>query len=89
MRLQIYQITKSILNLKEDSHIGKGGNDLSGIRSDVTYGFDLELNGEIDVDKSKWNAKGRNTIFNLAKKNPGPFWPYITKDGKKDPNIKV
>eukprot|EP00826_Nyctotherus_ovalis_P054231 TRINITY_DN7090_c0_g2_i10.p1 TRINITY_DN7090_c0_g2~~TRINITY_DN7090_c0_g2_i10.p1 ORF type:complete len:206 (+),score=70.26 TRINITY_DN7090_c0_g2_i10:100-717(+) len=61
----------------------------SGERDKVTYGFDIELHGELDIDKSKWNAKGRNTIFTLVKKNPGPFWPFLTKDSKKDPNIKA
>lgn len=41
------------------------------------------------MEKSKWNAKGRNTIFSLAKKTSGPFWPRLTKDTKKDPNIKA
>lgn len=43
---------------------------------------------EIDVEKSKWNAKGRNAIFNIAKKKEG-FWARILKDTKKDPMIKV
>lgn len=44
---------------------------------------------EVDVEKSKWNAKGRNTIFNIAKKKTGVFWPRLIKDTKKDQNIKV
>ena len=55
----------------------------------MTYGFDIELHGELDTDKSKSNTKGRNVIFNLTKKNPGPFWSHLAKDSKKDPNIKA
>ena len=47
------------------------------------------MHGEIDVEKSKWSAKGRNTIFNIAKKAVGPFWPRLLKDAKKDPTIKA
>ena len=44
---------------------------------------------EVDVEKSKWNAKGRNIIFNIAKKKTGTFWSRLLKDTKKDPMIKV
>lgn len=44
--------------------------------------------GPIDVEKSKWNAKGRNTIFNIAKKESGPYWPRLLKDTKKDHMVK-
>lgn len=43
---------------------------------------------EIDVDKSKWSANGRNVLINIAKKKAG-FWTRITKDTKKDPTIKA
>jgi hypothetical protein len=44
---------------------------------------------EVDVEKSKWNSKGRNTIFNIVKKKTGVFWPRLVKDTKKDSSIKV
>ncbi len=44
---------------------------------------------EIDVDKSKWSAAGRNVIFSIVKKKAGPFWPRLLKDDKKDPSIHV
>ena len=40
-----------------------------------TYGFDLELFGEVVVEDSKWNTKGRNIILNIAKKDDdGEYW---------------
>jgi len=33
------------------------------------YGFDMDLFDEVDVENSKWNTKGRNTILNIVKKN--------------------
>lgn len=33
--------------------------------------------------------KGRNVIFNLLKKKTGTFWPFLTKEKKKDPLITV
>ena len=44
---------------------------------------------EIDVEKSKWSAKGRNAIFNIVKKKSGAFWPRLLKDTKKDQSIKA
>ena len=44
---------------------------------------------EPDVEKSKWNSKGRFTIFNIAKKKTGIFWPRLLKDTKKDSTIQV
>lgn len=44
---------------------------------------------EIDVEKSKWSAKGRNAIFNIVKKKGGAFWSRLLKDPKKDQSIKV
>lgn len=50
--------------------------------------MDIQTYDEIDVEKSKWSSKGRNVIFNLIKKKPGPFWPRLTKDEKKEQTIK-
>ena len=52
------------------------------------YGFDLELFGEIVVEDSKWNTKGRNVICSLAKKDvEAEYWSRLTKDKAKNPNI--
>ena len=50
---------------------------------------DITMFDELDVEKSKWNSKGRFTIFNIAKKKTGTFWPRLLKDTKKDATIKV
>ena len=61
----------------------------SGVQGTKTFVADIVMFDEIDVEKSKWSAKGRNTIFNIAKKKTGTFWPRLLKDSKKDPTIKV
>ena len=53
------------------------------------YNLDIELFDELNIDKSKWKAKGRQVIFNLVKKKPGIFWPRLLKNLKIDTNIKV
>eukprot|EP00831_Metopus_contortus_P065713 TRINITY_DN5867_c0_g1_i4.p1 TRINITY_DN5867_c0_g1~~TRINITY_DN5867_c0_g1_i4.p1 ORF type:complete len:192 (-),score=54.54 TRINITY_DN5867_c0_g1_i4:51-626(-) len=53
------------------------------------YGIEHMLFGELDIEKSKWNTKGRSVIFNLVKKESGPFWPRLLKDEKKDQTIKA
>ena len=52
------------------------------------YGFDIELFGEVVVENSKWNTKGRTIIVSLAKKDESAeYWPRITKDKTKNPHI--
>jgi prostaglandin-E synthase len=48
------------------------------------------LFGEVDVEGSKWNTKGRNIIFNIIKKNPdAEYWTRLTKDKTKNPHVQI
>lgn len=48
----------------------------------------MQLFGEVDVENSKWNTKGRNIILNIVKKDPTQdHWPRLTKDKIKNPHI--
>ena len=49
----------------------------------------LELFGEVDVNNSRWNSKGRNIILLIEKKEKGKFWPRIKKDEKKEATIQI
>ena len=62
----------------------------SAMKDNVHYLLENQLFGEVDVENSKWNTKGRNTIVNVAKKEAGgEYWPRLTKSDKKDQTIKV
>lgn len=55
-----------------------------------TYGFDFELFGEVDVEGSKWNTKGRNIMFNIIKKDQdADYWIRLTKEKTKNPHIQI
>ena len=46
----------------------------------MEYAFDMELFGEVNVEESKWNTKGRNIIVNITKKDQeAEYWPRLTK----------
>jgi prostaglandin-E synthase len=60
----------------------------SGERDSLTFVVDFQLFDEINVETSKYSTKGRNVIFNIMKKNVGPFWPRLIKDTKKEQTIK-
>ncbi len=62
----------------------------SGIKSNVKYILENQLFAEVDVENSKWNTKGRNTIISIAKKEAGgEYWPRLTHTDKKDQSIRV
>ena len=54
------------------------------------YDLDLELYGAVDQDSSKISVTARHIVLVIAKK-PGSegFWPRLTLDKSKQPNIKV
>lgn len=54
------------------------------------YDLDLELYGAVDQDSSKISVTARHIVLVIAKK-PGAegFWPRLTLDKSKQPNIKV
>jgi len=56
------------------SFTGHGGPDQQ------EYKFELELNGEIDVEGSKRLLNDLKLFFTLAKKESGPYWPRLTKE---------
>ena len=48
----------------------------------------MELFGEVVVEESKWNTKGRNVIVSIAKKDDSAeYWPRLTKDKAKNNSI--
>ena len=55
-----------------------------------TYGFELQLFGEVLVDESKWNTKGRNIIMNIIKTDQeAEYWPRLTKEKVKNTHIQA
>merc|ERR550514_887385 len=62
---------------------GKGG------PTGQEYGFELELYGEIDVDGSSRLINANKLFFNMAKKESGPYWPYLMKEKRKEHWIKI
>ena len=54
------------------------------------YDLDLELYGSVDQNSSKISVTARHIVLVIAKK-PGfeGFWPRLTLDKSKQPNIKV
>jgi len=50
------------------------GNDNEG----KIFGFEMAFFGEVNVEESKWNVKGRHVIVSLAKKDEdADFWPRL------------
>lgn len=49
----------------------------------------IEFNSNIIPEESSQKNLGREFLFELRKKDPGPFWPRLIKDTKKQQNIKV
>jgi prostaglandin-E synthase len=47
----------------------------------------IEFNGNVIPEESSQKNKGREYFFELRKKDPGPFWPRLTKT--KQQNVKV
>jgi hypothetical protein len=50
----------------------------------------MPLFAEVKKEDSKWNTKGRNVTFYLAKVDAeAEFWPRITKEKIKNARIQV
>jgi len=47
----------------------------------------IEFNGGVIPEESSQKKSGREYFFELRKKDPGPFWPRLTKT--KQQNVKV
>ena len=78
-----------ILSQKDNLFTGmRVGTICSGEQGGKPYTVDILMFDELDTEKSKWNSKGRHTIFNIAKKKAG-FWPRLLKDTIKDAMVKV
>ena len=56
--------------------------------AEANYAFDFALFGEVNVEGSKWNTKGRYIILNIEKKEE-ESWPRITKEKVKNNHIQV
>lgn len=54
------------------------------------YDLDLKLYGAVDQDSSKISVTARHIVLVIAKKSGAEgFWPRLTLDKSKQPNIKV
>jgi len=49
----------------------------------------IEFNDSIIPEESSQKNMGREYLFELRKKDPGPFWPRLIKGTQKQQNIKV
>eukprot|EP00164_Ancoracysta_twista_P002502 GFYU01003330.1.p2 GENE.GFYU01003330.1~~GFYU01003330.1.p2 ORF type:complete len:161 (+),score=68.04 GFYU01003330.1:36-518(+) len=54
-----------------------------------TYELDITLLKELDVENSKWSVMPRGVRFSLAKKESGPHWERLLKEGGKHHNQKI
>ncbi|KAL9968162.1 hypothetical protein ACROYT_G026502 [Oculina patagonica] len=55
----------------------KGGNEQK------IYALDLEFFNEVIPEKSKQHITAREITFIIMKKEEGPYWPRLHKEGKK------
>ena len=64
--------------------------DFSGTSHETDYAFTLEPFASVVKAESKWNTRGRNVIFTLAKADKeAEYWPRLTKDKTKNNLITV
>jgi hypothetical protein len=50
----------------------------------------MEFFSAVNKAESKWNTKGRNTIFNISKEDKdAEYWPRLFKDKAKNSRISV
>ena len=77
-------VTKLNVDLKPEGKLH-----FSGLCPTKELELDLELFGEIIVEKSRWNSKGRNVIILIEKKAKDKFWPRLKKDDKKDFSLQI
>ncbi|KAJ7390020.1 Prostaglandin E synthase 3 (Cytosolic) [Desmophyllum pertusum] len=54
-----------------------------GGKEQKMYSFDLEFYGQVIPEKSKQRITAREVTFNIMKKEEGPYWPRLHKEGKK------
>ena len=76
--ISVVHTKKPIVDLTDGKRIKYQGTD-----GKINYAFDLELFDEISKEDSKYTLDTRNIFLNLKKKNSGPYWPRLNKDGIK------
>ena len=82
--INVVHSKKPILDLTDGKKLKYQGTD-----GKINYAFELEFYEEILKEGSKYTLDARNVFLNLQKKNPGPYWPRLTKDKKKYHWIEV
>jgi len=81
--VQLGDITEEQIKLETDSLTFKASS------QGKVWETSIEFNKSIIPEDSTSKNMGREFLFELKKKDPGPFWPRLIKSSQKQQNIKV
>jgi len=81
--VQLGDITEEQIKLETDSLTFKASS------QGKVWETSIEFNKSIIPEDSSSKNMGREFLFELKKKDPGPFWPRLIKGTQKQQNVKV
>jgi prostaglandin-E synthase len=81
--VQLGDITEEQINVESDTLSFKANS------QGKTWETKIEFNHCVIPEESTQKNMGREFLFELKKKDPGPFWPRLIKGTAKQQNIKV